>query len=159
MAADGLEPLAVASYLAKIGTSDPVEPHLSLDSLAVEFDFARIGRAPAQFDPEELAALNAKLLHKLPYAMVASRLEGISEDLWEAIKPNLTRLGDAEDVARLATGPVTPVIEDCRSGRRGRGAVAARTLGRRHLGRLDQGGGCANRGQGPRGCFIRCAWR
>ena len=31
---DGIEPLAVASYLAKIGTSDPLEPRLSLDELA-----------------------------------------------------------------------------------------------------------------------------
>ena len=50
----GIEPLAVASYLAKIGTSDPVEPRLSLDELAGEFDFAKIGRAPAHFVPEEL---------------------------------------------------------------------------------------------------------
>ena len=51
---DGIEPLAVASYLAKIGTSDPVEPRLSLGELAAEFDFAKIGRAPAHFVPEEL---------------------------------------------------------------------------------------------------------
>jgi len=40
---DGLEPMAVASYLAKIGTSDPVEPRLSLGELAQEFDFVKIG--------------------------------------------------------------------------------------------------------------------
>ena len=57
---DGIEPMALASYLAKIGTSDPVEPRLSLDELAAEFDFAKIGRAPAHFDPAELTALNAK---------------------------------------------------------------------------------------------------
>src|SRR5476649_342971 len=74
MAADGMEPLAVVSYLAKIGTSDAVEPYLSLDTLALEFDFAKMGRAPAQFDPAELAALNAKTLHAMPYAMVAARL-------------------------------------------------------------------------------------
>ncbi len=109
---DGIEPAAVASYLAKIGTSDPVEPHLSLDALAAEFDFAKIGRAPAHFDPEELAALNAKTLHAMPYAAVASRLEGVSEALWDAIKPNLTRLADARPLAGLVTGAVTPVIED-----------------------------------------------
>src|ERR1700744_1280726 len=71
---DGLEPLAVPSYLAKIGTSDPVEPRLSLGELAQEFDFAKIGRAPAHFVPEELLALNAKLLHTMPYNMVTNRL-------------------------------------------------------------------------------------
>ena len=118
--ADGIEPLAVASYLAKIGTSDPVEPHITLDTLASEFDFAKIGRAPAHFDPEELAALNAKTLHLLPYERVASQLAGIGIDaaLWDAIRPNLTRLSDAADLARLVTGPVMPQIED--------GALAAK---------------------------------
>jgi len=107
----GMEPMAVAAYLAKIGTSDAIEPRLSLDELALEFDFAKIGRAPAHFDPEELAALNARTLHQMPYAMVAGRVT-ISEPLWDAIKPNLTKLSDAEILAQLVTGPVMPVIED-----------------------------------------------
>ena len=31
---------------------------------------------------------------------------------WEAIRPNLAKLGDAARLARLVSGPVTPVIED-----------------------------------------------
>ena len=118
---DGIEAMAVASYLAKIGTSDPVEPHLSLDTLALEFDFAKIGRAPAHFDPEELTALNAKTLHAMPYEQMAARLDGINEKLWDAIRPNLTRLSDARELAGLVTGPVTPVIEDA--------ALAAKAAG------------------------------
>ena len=113
---DGMEPLAVASYLAKIGTSDPAQPRLSLGELAQEFDFAKIGRAPAHFVPEELAALNAKTLHAMPYSAVAGRVPPIpgifGEAFWEAIKPNLTRLSDVTEMARLVSGPVTPVIED-----------------------------------------------
>jgi glutamyl-tRNA synthetase len=108
---EGIEPQAVASYLAKIGTSDPVEPRLALGELAAEFDFAKIGRAPAHFVPEELSALNAKLLHLLPYGAVASRVpEG--EAFWEAIKSNIGKVSDAGEMARLVHGPVTPVIED-----------------------------------------------
>ncbi|MBW8709482.1 MAG: glutamate--tRNA ligase [Alphaproteobacteria bacterium] len=107
----GIEPLAVASYLAKIGTSDPIEPRQSLGELAAEFDFARIGRAPAHFVPEELEALNAKLLHLLPYSAVAARVPQ-GEAFWDAVKANLTRLGDIEEMARLINGPVAPVIED-----------------------------------------------
>ena len=107
---DGVEPMAVVAYLAKLGTSDAIEPRLSLDELAHEFDFAKIGRAPAHFDPEELKALNARTLHILPYD--AARLPGVSENLWNAIRPNLTQMADAEILAQLVTGPVTPVIED-----------------------------------------------
>ena len=108
---EGMEPLAVASYLAKIGTSDPVEPRLSLGELAQEFDFAKIGRAPAHFVPEELSALNARLLHITPYSAVAQQVPQ-GEAFWDAIKPNLTKLSDVGEMARLVSGPVVPVIED-----------------------------------------------
>jgi glutamyl-tRNA synthetase len=108
----GIEPLALDSYLAKTGTSDPVELRASLDALAAEFDFARIGRAPAHFDPKELEGLNAKLLHGLPFETVAARLPGVSAAAWDAIKPNLTRLSDAAGLIALITGPVATVIED-----------------------------------------------
>ncbi|HEY5346786.1 MAG TPA: glutamate--tRNA ligase [Rhizomicrobium sp.] len=113
---EGIEPLALASYLAKIGTSDAVEPRLTLAALAEECDFARIGRAPAHFDPAELATLNAKLLHITPYGDVAARLTALGvggfEAFWEAARPNLTRLSDAAGLWTLVTGPVTPVIGD-----------------------------------------------
>ena len=109
---DGIEPMAVAAYLAKIGTSDAIEPRQSLDELAREFDFAKIGRAPAHFDPMELAALNARTLHQMPYDPSRLAAMDVSETLWNAIRPNLTRLADAKDLAQLVTGPVTPVIED-----------------------------------------------
>ena len=108
---DGVEPMAVASYLAKIGTSDSVEPRLALGELAAEFDFAKIGRAPAHFVPEELGALNARLLHITPYSAVARQVPQ-GEMFWDAIKPNLTRLSDVPEMVRLVAGPVTPVIED-----------------------------------------------
>lgn len=109
---EGMEPHAVCAYLAKIGTSDPVAPSLALAELAHDFDFAKIGRAPAHFDPEELAALNAKTLHLTPHDAVAGRIPGIDAALWDAIRPNLAKLADAADLAVLVTGAVTPVIED-----------------------------------------------
>ena len=64
----------MASYSASIGTSDTVAPHPSLHELVVRFAFGKLSRAPARFDVEELRALNAKLLHALPYEIVAPRL-------------------------------------------------------------------------------------
>jgi glutamyl-tRNA synthetase len=112
---NGIEPLALDSYLAKTGTSDAITLGASLDALAAEFDFAKIGRAPAHFDPKELEGLNTKLLHALPYDAVKDRLSVLgvdSETLWNAIKPNVARLADAADLAALVTGAITPVIEN-----------------------------------------------
>ncbi len=113
---DGIEPLALACYLAKVGTSDAVELKPSLEILAAEFDFAKIGRAPAHFDPAELANLNTKLLHTLSYDAVAERLSALGiaggEAFWEAVKPNLASLADARTMWSMVEGPITPVIED-----------------------------------------------
>jgi len=111
-----IEPLALACYLAKTGTSGSIELRPSLEALADEFAFEKIGRAPAHFDPVELKSLNAKLLHSLPYTDVAVRLSAIGisggEAFWDAVKSNLTRLSDAKDLWTLIAGPVTPVIEN-----------------------------------------------
>ncbi|MEM8987458.1 MAG: glutamate--tRNA ligase [Pseudomonadota bacterium] len=111
---DGLEPEAITSLLAKLGTSDAVEPERDLAKLASDFDFSKMGRAPARFDPAELTALNAKILHDTPYGAVADRLSalGASEALWEIVKGNVEKLADVTLWKNIAEGEITPVIED-----------------------------------------------
>jgi glutamyl-tRNA synthetase len=103
----GLEPMAILSLLARLGSSQPVEPFTDIAPLIATFDFAHFGRAPARFDEGELAALNQKIIHQLPYAAVADRLpEGMGEAAWAAISPNLETLGQAADWWRVVTGPI-----------------------------------------------------
>lgn len=92
----GIEPLALNSLLARLGTSRPVEAKTSLKELAEGFDFSTFGRAPAHFDVNEVEQLNAKLLHSLEYADVSDRLpEGIGEAEWLVLRGNLAHLGEA----------------------------------------------------------------
>jgi len=114
--ASGLEPMAVASYTALIGTSDPIEAHGNLDELAQLFAFEKISMAPARFDLHELHGLNARLLHKLPYEAVAERLKGFGveggADFWQVVHGNLAVLDDAVQWWRVVAGEVKPVSED-----------------------------------------------
>ena len=114
MRADGLEPAAITSLLAKLGTSEPVTPEPDIMALARSFDFDKVGRAPARFDEAELLALNARILHEQPYAALAARLSalGVSEKLWDAVKGNVVRLADAADWKAVIEGAIDPVIED-----------------------------------------------
>jgi glutamyl-tRNA synthetase len=92
---EGVEPMALLSVLARIGTSQPIEPIASLDELADSFDFATFGRAPAHFDPHEVELINARLLHTLDYSAVADRLpDRATEADWLLLRPNLERLAD-----------------------------------------------------------------
>lgn len=116
MREEGVEPLALATYIAKMGTSDAIEPKRSFDVLVEEFDLKKIGRAPARFDPAELQALNAKLLHLLDYDAVADRLAQIGVEggslFWNAVRSNLATFTDAKPYWGMVDGPVTPLIED-----------------------------------------------
>ena len=113
----GIEPEAVIALLARIGTSDPVEPLIDTAPLIETIDFARFGRAPARFDEAELAALNSRIVHQLPFDHVAARLpEGMDATAWEAVRPNLAVVADAADWWRVITGPIAApdVAEDDR---------------------------------------------
>ncbi|MGE5767303.1 MAG: glutamate--tRNA ligase [Bacteroidota bacterium] len=110
---DGIEAMAVNGTLARLGTADPVEPLPDLAALVAGFDLSRFGRGTPKFDPAELEAFNARVLHVLPFAAVAERLpDGFDAALWEAVRPNLTRLAEAEAWLAICRGPVVPVIED-----------------------------------------------
>ena len=102
-----IEPQAIVALLARIGTSDPVEPVVDVEPLIATFDFARFGRAPARFDEEELAQLNQKIVHLLDYDAVRDRLpEAMDAAAWEVIRPNLHDMGDVEQWWKVVTGPV-----------------------------------------------------
>ena len=109
----GLEPMAVLSLLARLGTSMPIEPFANVDPLIESFDFAHFGRAPARFDEAELATLNQKIVHLLPYDAVSARLPaGMDEAGWNAIRPNLENMSQATDWWRIVTGPVEAPAPD-----------------------------------------------
>ena len=92
---EGVEPMALLSLLARIGTSQPVEAVAGLDDLAAGFDYAHFGRAPAHFDPHDVELLNSKLLHNLEFGDVKDRLpDGATEGDWLLLRGNLEHLRD-----------------------------------------------------------------
>jgi glutamyl-tRNA synthetase len=116
LAAEGYEPMAVLSHLAKIGTSDPVEARHSIEALAAEFSFDKIGRAPARFDPEELKRVNAAILHALDYMSVRERLAKLEADkgegFWNAVRANIQLLPEVRQWAHIVDGPIEPFVPD-----------------------------------------------
>ncbi|UYN96912.1 MAG: glutamate--tRNA ligase [Enhydrobacter sp.] len=109
----GVEPLAICALLARLGTSDPVEPVTSLEPLVATIDFARVGRAAARFSEDELAHVSARTLHVMPYAAVRERA-AVDEALWLAVRGNLSTLADLKTWREVVEGPIAPAIEDAR---------------------------------------------
>ena len=107
----GIEPLALLSLLARLGTSQPVEVRAHLAQLAEGFDFAHFGRAPAHFDLAEVEQLNAKLLHLTDYSAVAARLPaGVTEPEWLALRGNLAHLDEIAPWLEVLHGDLAPAI-------------------------------------------------
>jgi glutamyl-tRNA synthetase len=96
MREDGLEPMAVVSHAALLGTSDNIHPCADYKELIEGFDLHKLSRAPSRFDEKELASLNAKLLHMTPWEAVKDRLPGETEAFWLAVRGNTEKLSDTK---------------------------------------------------------------
>ena len=111
----GLEPISLNAHIARLGTADPVVPAQTMQEIIDGFDMARLGRAPARFDPEDVTRLNARILHETPYAAVAERLAEIGApaqaEFWEAMRGNIENFADIQNIMALINGPITPVVE------------------------------------------------
>jgi glutamyl-tRNA synthetase len=123
----GIEPQAIVALLARLGTSDAVEPLADRAMLIERFDFARFGRAPARFDEGELAQLNARIVHQLPFAAVREQLPAnMDAAAWDAIRPNLETVAGAAEWWQVIAGPVdAPADPDDRPFLDAAAAVAA----------------------------------
>jgi glutamyl-tRNA synthetase len=105
--AAGIEPQALIALLARLGTSDPVDPALGADDLAGQLNLAHFGRAPARFDDAELERVNAEYVRHLAYGQVKDRLPaGMPEQAWDAFRPNLSVVADVADWWAMVQGPV-----------------------------------------------------
>ena len=110
---EGVFPLVLASYLAKIGTSDAIELAGSMQELVQQFNVSKLGRAMANYDPEEVARLNEKYLHAMPYEEAKPYLDAsIDAGFWEQIRGNLKHISETAEWWKLLHQPITPVIAD-----------------------------------------------
>jgi len=114
--AAGVEPVALVSFVARLGSAQPVEVMTSLDEVVTGFDIASFGLSPTRFDPDELQLHSAKTLRALPVEYVKKRLEtaGIpsnnAPEFWRAVAPNLDRFEDAAEWWALCRDGTKPVI-------------------------------------------------
>jgi len=115
--AEGLEPMSINAYLARIGTGDPVLPAACLEDLLEGHDLAKFGKTSPRFDPAELRHLNARLLHALPFEAAQPHLKAlglgeIDAAVWEAARGNVEKVEDVKLWHQVCRGQVTPVIAD-----------------------------------------------
>ncbi|MCA4774590.1 glutamate--tRNA ligase [Wolbachia endosymbiont of Mansonella ozzardi] len=112
---DEIEPMALASYLVKLGTSDPIEAHVSVQSLIDSFDIEKFSSASAQFSLSEVYKLNSKVLQQMSFTMVEERLNQIGvnySEFWYFIRSNIEIFSEVAKWWQICKSNIEPVIFD-----------------------------------------------
>ncbi|MBY6140542.1 glutamate--tRNA ligase [Leisingera daeponensis] len=114
----GVQPMALLSLMARLGSSDPVELRTELAELIDGFDINRFGAAPTKFDVEDLYPLTARHLQSLPLDAVQGHVDalGVPADkqaaFWDMAKENITTLKDLAGWWELCRDGAEPLVAD-----------------------------------------------
>ena len=116
--ARGVEPLALLSLMARLGSSKPVELVGSMDELIEGFDVGSFGSAPTKFDAEDLFPLTRHYVQGLSFDAVQDRIAALgvpadkAEGFWTVARGNITVLEDLEGWWTLFRDGATPLVAD-----------------------------------------------
>ncbi len=114
----GVQPMALLSLMARLGSADPVELRTTHDELIEGFDLTRFGAAPTKFDVEDLFPLTHRYLAAQPLAAVAGEIEALgvpadkAERFWSVARENITVLSDLQDWWKLFTEGAAPLVAE-----------------------------------------------
>ena len=114
----GVQPMALLSMMARLGSSDPMELRSEMSELIDGFEVSSFGSAPTKFDVADLFPLTANVLQAKPLADVADQIAdlGVPADLaetfWTVTRDNITTLKDLAAWWTLFSEGADPVIDD-----------------------------------------------
>ena len=109
---DGVDPVALATCLARIGTASVGEP-APVAVLARDFDLSRLAQSVAGFDASQLLSLNRRALGLLDFSAIADRLpSGATEAFWLAVRGSLDLLNEVRGWWEVVAGTIVPPVID-----------------------------------------------
>ena len=114
----GVQPAALLSHMARIGSSQPIELVSSIDELAEGFDLSSFGSAPTKFDVDDLYPLTGRYLGSLPLEAVSEQVaatgvpDALAEVFWNVTRENITTLNDLPDWWALFRDGAKPLVDD-----------------------------------------------
>ena len=116
--AQGVEPMALLSMMARLGSSKSVEPVETLEELAETFDVTSFGTSATRFDPADLMPLTRHYVQGKSFDQVAEKIAEIgvpadeAEAFWALTKGNITVLDDLAGWWKLISEGAEPVIDE-----------------------------------------------
>lgn len=114
----GVQPAALLSLMARLGSSDPVELQTDMEGLIEGFEIGHFGSAPTKFDVQDVFPLTARYLASLPIDVVAEAVAGagvpdeLAQHFWDVTRENISTLNDLSDWWILMRDGAEPQIDD-----------------------------------------------
>ena len=114
----GIQPMALLSMMARLGSSDPMELRSEMSELIDGFEVSSFGNTPTKFDVADLLPLTANVLQAKPLADVADQIAALgvpadlAESFWTVTRDNITTLNDLGGWWKLFSEGADPVIDD-----------------------------------------------
>lgn len=107
---DGIDPNAINSLNASIGSSVDIEAYNSLNLLAQKFEITSLGRAPARYSNDQLYKLNSELLSNYDFEKIISLLGddkgSFNREFWDCIKQNISNISEVLEWIRVIDDPI-----------------------------------------------------
>ena len=116
--AQGIEPMALLSLMARLGSSKPVELAGSMQELIDGFDLGSFGASPTKFDQDDLLPLTRHHVQALGFDAVKDRIAALgvptdkAELFWSVAKGNITTRGDMAGWWDLFRDGAEPLVDD-----------------------------------------------
>ena len=116
--ANGMEPMAIISLMARLGSSKPVEVQQDLEAVIDGFSLSDFNASPTKFDDADLGPLSARVVHGMSLSLAADDLAkaGVldtdAEAFWAAIHENIGSRADIADWWNICQNGATPEIND-----------------------------------------------
>ena len=112
---DGIDPNAINSLNASIGSSVDIEAYNSLNLLAQKFEITSLGRAPARYSNDQLYKLNSELLSNYDFEKIISLLGddkgSFNIEFWDCIKQNISNISEVLEWIRVIDDPINVKID------------------------------------------------
>ena len=112
----GIQPAALFSLMARLGSSQPVELRLTLDEIAKDFDLSIFGSAPTKFDEKDLYPLTHRYLQTLNLSDIQQNLAfldvpaHLAQSFWDVTRENIDTLNDLSVWWDIFSTGAEPVI-------------------------------------------------
>ena len=112
---DGVDPNAINSLNASIGSSVDIEAYNSLNLLAQKFEITSLGRAPARYSNNQLYKLNSELISNYDFEKIISLLGdnkgSFNREFWDCIKHNISNISEVFEWIRVIDEPINIDID------------------------------------------------